>query len=73
MALTIEQKLAALLSEQQQIAKNYQEAETVVKNCEIKLIELRGAIAALEEIQKASTEEEKATPVIGSVVPAANP
>ena len=37
MALTIEQKLAALLSEQQQIAKNYQEAETVVKNCEIKL------------------------------------
>ena len=42
---------------------------TVVKNCEIKLIELRGAIAALEEIQKGSTEEEKATPVIGSVVP----
>ena len=69
MALTIEQKLAALLSEQQQIAKNYQEAETVVKNCEIKLIELRGAIAALEEIQKGSTEEEKTTPVIGSVVP----
>ena len=69
MALTIEQKLAALLSEQQQIAKNYQEAETVVKNCEIKLIELRGAIAALEEIEKANTEEEKATPVIGSVVP----
>ena len=69
MALTIEQKLAALLSEQQQIAKKYQEAETVVKNCEIKLIELRGAIAALEEIQKGDTEEEKATPVIGSVVP----
>ena len=69
MALTIEQKLAALLSEQQQIAKNYQEAETVVKNCEIKLIEIRGAIAALEEIQKASTQEEQATPVIGSVVP----
>ena len=69
MALTIEQKLAALLSEQPQIAKNYQEAETVVKNCEIKLIEIRGAIAALEEIQKASTQEEQATPVIGSVVP----
>ncbi len=72
MALTIDQKLAALLSEQQQIAKNYQEAEAVVKNCEIKLIELRGAIAALEEIQKASTEEEKTTPVIGSVVPTPN-
>lgn len=63
MALTLEQKLAALLSEQQQIAKNYQEAEAVVKNCEIKLIELRGAIAALEEIQKANTEEPTTSPL----------
>lgn len=63
MALTLDQKLAALLSEQQQIAKNYQEAETVVKNCEIKLIEIRGAIAALEEIQKANTEEAPTSPL----------
>ena len=46
-----------------QIAKNYQEAETVVKNCEIKLIEIRGAIAALEEIQKANTEEAPTSPL----------
>tara|TARA_R100001510_G_C7550560_1_gene134540 strand:- start:57 stop:245 length:189 start_codon:yes stop_codon:yes gene_type:complete len=59
MALTVDQKLAALLSEQQQIAKNYQEAESVVKNCEIKLIELRGAIAVLEEIKKANQDEEQ--------------
>ena len=59
MALTIDQKLAALLSEQQQIAKNYQEAESVVKNCEIKLIELRGAIAVLEEIKKANQDEDQ--------------
>ena len=57
---------------QQQIAKNYQEAEAVVKNCEIKLIELRGAISALEEIQKASIEEDKTTSVMGSVVPTPN-
>ena len=59
MALTVDQKLAALLSEQQQIAKNYQEAESVVKNCEIKLIELRGAIAVLEEIKKANQDEDQ--------------
>ena len=51
------QKLAALQSEQQLIANNYKEADTVLKNCEIKLIELRGAIAALEDVLKQEDEE----------------
>lgn len=38
------QELAALQSEQQQIAQNYQEAKTVMTNCERKLLELNGAI-----------------------------
>ena len=38
------QELAALQSEQQQIAQNYQEAKTVMTNCERKLLELQGAI-----------------------------
>lgn len=54
------QKLAALQSEQQLIANNYKEADTVLKNCEIKLIELRGAIAALEDVLKQEEEEEVA-------------
>ena len=51
------QKLAALQSEQQLVANNYKEADTVLKNCEIKLIELRGAIAALEDVLKQEEEE----------------
>tara|TARA_R100001224_G_scaffold63356_1_gene37898 strand:+ start:398 stop:577 length:180 start_codon:yes stop_codon:yes gene_type:complete len=50
------QKLAALQSEQQLIANNYKEADTVLKNCEIKLIELRGAISAVEDIIKKEEE-----------------
>ena len=38
------QELAALQSEQQQIAQNYQEAKPVMTNCERKLLELQGAI-----------------------------
>lgn len=38
------QELAALQSEQTQIANNYKEAERVLKNCEIKLQQLYGAI-----------------------------
>ena len=38
------QELAALQSEQQHIAQNYQEAKTVMTNCERKLLELQGAI-----------------------------
>ena len=53
------QKLAALQSEQQLVANNYKEADTVLKNCEVKLIELRGAIAAVEDIIKDEEVAEK--------------
>jgi len=53
------QKLAALQSEQQLVANNYKEADTVLKNCEVKLIELRGAIAAVEDIIKEEEVAEK--------------
>ena len=53
------QKLAALQSEQQLVANNYKEADTVLKNCEVKLIEVRGAIAAVEDIIKEEEVAEK--------------
>ena len=43
-----QQKKAALESELQQIAKNYQEAQQVMQNCEKKIYELRGGIATCE-------------------------
>ena len=50
------QKLAALQSELQQIAKNYQEAQQVMQNCEKKIYELRGVIAACEDLINQSEE-----------------
>lgn len=50
------QKLAALQSELQQIAKNYQEAQQVMQNCEKKIYELRGGIAACEDLINQSEE-----------------
>ena len=52
MAIDPAQKLEALKSELQQIAKNYKEAEQVMINCEIKIYELKGGIAACEDILK---------------------
>ena len=52
-----QQKKAALESELQQIAKNYQEAEQVMKNCEIKIHQLRGGIATCDELIKENQEE----------------
>ena len=52
MAVDPAQKLEALKSELQQIAKNYQEAKQVMENCEKKIYELRGGIAACEDILK---------------------
>lgn len=52
MAVDPAQKLEALKSELRQISKNYQEAEQVMKNCEIKIYELRGGIATCEDILK---------------------
>ena len=51
------QKLAALQSELQQIAKNYQEAQQVMQNCEKKIYELRGGIATCVELIKENKKE----------------
>jgi len=50
------QKLAALQSELQQIAKNYNEAKEVMGNCERKILQIQGGIATCEELIK-ETEE----------------
>ena len=52
-----QQKKAALESELQQIAKNYQEAQQVMQNCERKIFELRGGIATCDELIKENQEE----------------
>ena len=53
------QKKAALESELQQIAKNYQEAQQVMQNCEKKIYEIRGGIAACNDLIKTQEEETK--------------
>ena len=50
MAIDPKQKLEALNSELSQVAENYNKATQVVKNCEQRIHELRGGIAALEEV-----------------------
>ena len=55
-----QQKKAALESELQQIAKNYQEAQQVMQNCEKKIYEIRGGIAACDDLIK-NTEDTEAT------------
>ena len=52
-----EQKKAALESELQQIAKNYKEAQQVMQNCEKKIFELQGGIAACNDLIEANKEE----------------
>ena len=54
-----QQKKAALESELQQIAKNYQEAQQVMQNCEKKIYELRGGIAACDDLIKTQEEDTK--------------
>tara|TARA_B100001093_G_scaffold368270_1_gene353212 strand:- start:130 stop:303 length:174 start_codon:yes stop_codon:yes gene_type:complete len=51
------QKLETLKSELQQIAKNYNEAKEVMTNCERKILQIQGGIAACEEIIKEETTE----------------
>ena len=50
------QKLEALKSELQQIAKNYNEAKEVMTNCERKILQIQGGIAACEELIKENQE-----------------
>ncbi len=52
MAVDPKQKLEALNSELEQIVKNYNQATQVAKNCEQKIFELKGGIAAIEDILK---------------------
>tara|TARA_R100001509_G_scaffold128762_2_gene82137 strand:+ start:1759 stop:1944 length:186 start_codon:yes stop_codon:yes gene_type:complete len=52
MAVDPKQKLEALNSELQQIVNNYNQATQVVENCKQKIFELKGAIAAVEDILK---------------------
>ena len=59
--LNPQQKLAALQSELQQIAKNYNEAKEVMGNCERKILQIQGGIAACEDLIKQNEEtKEKA-------------
>ena len=61
-----QQKLAALQSELQQIAKNYNEAKEVMGNCERKILQIQGGIAACEDWIKESKEtNEKAQSLQG--------
>tara|TARA_R100000231_G_scaffold125675_1_gene96107 strand:+ start:4985 stop:5170 length:186 start_codon:yes stop_codon:yes gene_type:complete len=52
MAVDPKQKLDALNAELQQIVNNYKEANQVAENCKQKIFELKGAIAAVEDILK---------------------
>jgi exonuclease VII small subunit len=52
MAVDPKEKLEALNSELQQIVNNYNQATQVVENCKQKIFELKGAIAAVEDILK---------------------
>ena len=54
--LNPKQKLAALQSELQQIAKNYNEAKEVMSACERKILQIQGGIAACEDLIKQSEE-----------------
>ena len=52
MAVDPKQKLDALNAELKQIVDNYNEATKVAENCKQKIFELKGAIAAVEDILK---------------------
>lgn len=56
MAVDPKQKLEALNSELKQIVDNYNQANQVVENCKQKIFELKGAIAAVEDILKPNEE-----------------
>ena len=58
MSIDPQQKLEALNSELQQIVDNYNKANQVVENCKQKIFELKGGIAAVEDILKPDEEEQ---------------
>jgi len=58
MSISPEQKLEALKSELQQTVTSYNQATQVAENCKQKIFELKGGIAAVEDILKPDEEEE---------------
>ena len=52
MAVDPQQKLEALNSELQQVVDNYNKATQVAENCKQRIFELKGAVAAVEDILK---------------------
>ena len=52
MAVDPQQKLEALNSELQQVVNNFNQANQAVENCKQKIFELKGGIAAVEDILK---------------------
>ena len=59
MSIDPQQKLEALNSELQQIVDNYNKANQVVENCKQRIFELKGGIAAVEDILKPGKEEQQ--------------
>ena len=59
MAVDPQQKLEALNSELQQVVNNFNQANQVVENCKQKIFELKGGIAAIEDILKPNEETEE--------------
>tara|TARA_B100000212_G_scaffold44083_1_gene28410 strand:- start:41 stop:229 length:189 start_codon:yes stop_codon:yes gene_type:complete len=59
MAVDPQQKLEALNSELQQVVNNFNQANQVVENCKQKIFELKGGIAAVEDILKSDEENEE--------------
>tara|TARA_B000000557_G_C20568552_1_gene356233 strand:+ start:341 stop:538 length:198 start_codon:yes stop_codon:yes gene_type:complete len=55
------QKLAALQSELQQVAKTYNDAKELMVNCERKILQIQGGISACEDLikQNEETQEEE--------------
>ena len=57
MAADPKQKLEALNSELKQIVDNYNQATQVVENCKQKIFELKGGIAAVQELVQEEVAE----------------
>ena len=60
MSIEPQQKLEALKTELQQVVDNYNKANQVVENCKQRIFELKGGIAAVEDILKPDEEEQQA-------------
>ena len=52
MSVDPKQKLEVLNSELKQIVENYNQATQVAENCKQRIFELKGAVAAVEDILK---------------------